>query len=57
MHVDLEWKSCDHKNNMKKLWKRVWQLTRKIIELGWVKPKKPWVFITKLKQEQLKGQD
>ena len=29
----------------------------KIIELGWVKPKKPWVFITKPKQGQLKELD
>ena len=29
-------------------------LHRKIIELGWVKPKKPWVFISKLKQGSLK---
>ena len=29
-------------------------LLRKINELGWEKPKKPWVFITKLKQGQLK---
>ena len=28
-------------------------LLRKIIELGWVKPKKPWVFITKPKQGSL----
>ena len=32
-------------------------LHRKIIELGWVKPKKPWVFISKLKQGTLKGLD
>ena len=33
MHVDLEWKSYDHKDNMNKLWTRVRQLTRKISAL------------------------
>ena len=32
-------------------------LLRKINELGWEKPKKPWVFITKLKQGSLKELD